>query len=1575
MRTAVVRTAIAAVILASALVGGMSRAAPTMSLVTLTADPPVPLEFACAQTRNKLMRAATSPSDCRPRTETVVTFSVAAPVTLCLKPAGSVRLGACRGPGTTVTVPSSTPRYFCADMSSTAKTLKWVSDPANCPPGTTAFVVGGNDPPTDIALSNSSVAENQPVGTTVGTLSTTDPDAGDTHTFTLVAGTGDADNASFQIDGSTLKTNAVFDFETKNSYSIRVRVTDSGGGTYEEAFTITITDVVENAPPTDIQLSNSSVGENQPGGTTVGTLSTTDPDAGDTHTYSLVAGAGDDDNAKFQISGSTLQTAQPLDFEADSSLSVRIRTFDGSSGYEEAFTITVTNANDPPSDIALSNNSVAENQPAGTNVGTLSANDQDAGATHTFSLVAGAGDDDNAKFQISASTLQTAQSLDFEADNSLSVRVRADDGAGGTFEKALTITVTNVNEAPTDIALSNSSVAENEPVGTTVGTLSATDPEAGDTHTFALVAGAGDADNASFQIDGSTLKTNAVFDFETKSSYSVRVRATDGGSLTFEKQLTITITNVNEPPSDIDLSNSSIAENQPAGSAVGTLSTIDEPGSTHTYTLVAGAGDTDNASFQIDGSTLESAAVFDFEVKASYSVRIRTDDGAGGTFEKQFTITILNANDAPSDIALSNQSVDENQPSGTNVGTLSATDQDAGDTHTFALVAGAGSTDNASFQITGSTLKTNAVFNFEVKSSYSIRVRVTDSGSATFEKVFTISINDVNDPPVAVADSYGNAVGNTLAVLGTSGSGPHIVLTGNVITNNDTDEDTTLPHTISAVAETVASTGGGSATINADGSFTFLPGAGDKNQVDTFTYHITDGALQSAGTVSVTIANVLVWYVNASVGAGDGRSSSPFNTLASLNGAGGAGDSDTTGDIIFLYSGTYGGGLPLEASQKLTGQPHGLVVNPGSGNVTLVAAGGTNPTIGNSGGAGIGLANGVEVQRVNVNGTSGAGVTGTSITNATIGGNTSIGGTTGNAFELSGAASGTIDVGSTISAATARSVSVQNRTGGSVNLTGNVTDTGQGVFLNSNTGATIDLTGSLTLSTGANAGFTATGGGTFNANAASNTVATTTGTAVNVANTTIGASGLLFRSVAANGAANGIVLNNTGASGGLTVSGTGAANSGGTIQNTSGDGISLTNTLSPSFNNMNLQLNAGNGVNGTQVANFSYTNGRIHDAGDASDESCVSFDNLNGANATGTFTFTNNQCTQTEANGVDVENWGANLSDVNVSNNQFTDKGDVATPGSAVLLIGNSSPSTSGVVTKASLNNNTITDFRAGAGFVLQANAAAGAPAVTYGVAGHATNVISVTGNSMDGGNAGIGNQPDRFVTGNVNGSGQGNYNVSNNGTLANRIQHIDCIAIELGKDGPGTLTTTVQNNFINANSAVGCAGIAIGTDDPQNTGVAGTHTTTISGNNVMGTDGPGIFAIVRNSPSSMTAKILNNTVAAPIATNAARAGIRADSGSAAGDTTLCLEISGNTTAGSTNSGTGTTSPGINLRKQGTDPTINTFGIEGLSPSPTGTPNVENLVNSQNTSTSGNFGVGGTALLSATTGFTSCNAP
>lgn len=100
---------------------------------------------------------------------------------------------------------------------------------------------------------------------------------------------------------------------------------------------------------------------------------------------------------------------------------------------------------------------------------------------------------------------------------------------------------------PTDVQLSAASVSENQPSGAVVGALAAVDADGtDDRHTYGLVAGTGSTDNASFRIVGDELRTAGPFDFEMKSSYSVRVRATDSGGLTAEKALTITVTNVDD---------------------------------------------------------------------------------------------------------------------------------------------------------------------------------------------------------------------------------------------------------------------------------------------------------------------------------------------------------------------------------------------------------------------------------------------------------------------------------------------------------------------------------------------------------------------------------------------------------------------------------------------------------------------------------------------------------------------------------------------------------------------------------------------------------------------------------------------------------------------------------------------------------------------------------------------------------------------------------------------------------------------------------------------------------------------
>jgi hypothetical protein len=148
----------------------------------------------------------------------------------------------------------------------------------------------------------------------------------------------------------------------------------------------------------------------------------------------------------------------------------------------------------------------------------------------------------------------------------------------------------------------------------------------------------------------------------------------------------------------------------------------------------------------------------------------------------------------------------------------------------------------------------------------------------------------------------------------------------------------------------------------------------------------------------------------------------------------------------------------------------------------------------------------------------------------------------------------------------------------------------RGIYLENNTGGTSTFSGLLTLNTTTQNAFEATHTsltGTVVAPNTANVLSTTTGTALRVNNVNIGAGGLVFRSVSADGAPNGIVLNNTGAVAGLTVTGTGStANSGGTIQNTTGHAISLTNARDVQLALMSIQPNAS----GVVAGNLSGTN-------------------------------------------------------------------------------------------------------------------------------------------------------------------------------------------------------------------------------------------------------------------------------------------------------------------------------------------------------------------------------------------------
>ncbi len=607
-----------------------------------------------------------------------------------------------------------------------------------------------NESPTNLALSNVTVDENSAVGTVVGVLSTTDPDAGNTFTYSLVAGTGDSDNFKFQIVGNELRANQVIDFETQSTFSIRVRSQDQGGLSVEKSLIVTARDL--NESPTNLALSSVTVDENSAVGTVVGVLSTTDPDAGNTFTYSLVAGTGDGDNSKFQIVGNELRANQVIDFETQSTFSIRVRSQDqGGLSVEKSLIVTARDLNESPTNLALSSATVDENSAVGTVVGVLSTTDPDAGSTFTYSLVAGTGDSDNSKFQIVGNELRANQVFDFETQSTFSIRVRSQDQGGLSVEKSLIVTARDLNESPKNLALSSATVDENSALGTVVGVLSTTDPEAGNTFTYSLVAGTGDSDNSKFQIVGNELRANQVFDFETQSTFSIRVRSQDQGGLSVEKSLIVTARDLNESPKNLALSSATVDENSALGTVVGVLSTTDpDAGNTFTYSLVAGTGDGDNSKFQIVGNELRANQVFDFETQSTFSIRVRSQDQGGLSVEKSLIVTARDLNESPTNLALSSATVDENSAIGTVVGVLSTTDPDAGNAFTYSLVAGTGDSDNAKFQIVGNELRTNQAINFEAQASFAIRIRTADGLGGSFSMPLSIAVVDKNEAPTAI---------------------------------------------------------------------------------------------------------------------------------------------------------------------------------------------------------------------------------------------------------------------------------------------------------------------------------------------------------------------------------------------------------------------------------------------------------------------------------------------------------------------------------------------------------------------------------------------------------------------------------------------------------------------------------------------------------------------------------------------------------------------------------------------------------------------------------------------------------
>ena len=195
--------------------------------------------------------------------------------------------------------------------------------------------------------------------------------------------------------------------------------------------------------------------------------------------------------------------------------------------------------------------------------------------------------------------------------------------------------------APT-IAGASFTIPENSPAATVVGSVSASDPE-GSPLAFAIIAG---NTGGAFAISGTgqiTVANSAALDFETTPTFTLTVTVSDG-TTTVPATVTVNLTNVNEPPT-IAGASFTIAENSPAGTAVGTVVASDPEGSPLTFAITAGNV---GGAFAISGTgqiTVANSAPLDFETTPVFTLTVTASDGTT-TVPATVTVNLTNVNES-----------------------------------------------------------------------------------------------------------------------------------------------------------------------------------------------------------------------------------------------------------------------------------------------------------------------------------------------------------------------------------------------------------------------------------------------------------------------------------------------------------------------------------------------------------------------------------------------------------------------------------------------------------------------------------------------------------------------------------------------------------------------------------------------------------------------------------------------------------------------------------------------------------------------------------------------------------------
>uniref|UniRef100_A0A8C4R486 Cadherin, EGF LAG seven-pass G-type receptor 2 n=1 Tax=Eptatretus burgeri TaxID=7764 RepID=A0A8C4R486_EPTBU len=541
-----------------------------------------------------------------------------------------------------------------------------------------------------------SVSEDVRIPSTVLTVSATDADKGDNAKlqFSIISGNG---ARQFSIDPNTGEIQVVspLDFEIEKDYVLNIRVQDNGRPhrSSKSVVTIKVEDVNDN-PPLLNPYFESTVYEDMPIGHSVHEIHATDLDSGENSrlTYSF---ANIPPGFPFAINNVTglITVASELDRELldcyDATVVVRDH---GKRSLNSSAMVSISvrdvNDNEPKFTQDTYNVRLNEDAAVGTSVITVTATDRDLNNIVTYEIISG---NTRSRFTMNSKSgfISLTQPLDYKQERRYSLTIRASDSK--LWSKSyvhVNVTDANTHRPVFQSSHYSVSIGEDQPVGSLVVVISATDEDIGDNARITYLM---EDNTPQFKIDPDTGAVNTLLplDYEYQNGYTLAITAKDNGipqkSDTTFVDILLTDVNDNSPEFLQNEYYASVGEDAPLKTSIVRISAKDKDSKINGqiyYTFQS--GNDGNGDFEVDtlSGLIRTARRLDRETIWLYNLTAYAEDR--GTPPRKtpvkVIVTVSDVNDNPPVFHADEFDIfiEENSPVGSVVAKVTAVDPDEG---------------------------------------------------------------------------------------------------------------------------------------------------------------------------------------------------------------------------------------------------------------------------------------------------------------------------------------------------------------------------------------------------------------------------------------------------------------------------------------------------------------------------------------------------------------------------------------------------------------------------------------------------------------------------------------------------------------------------------------------------------------------------------------------------------------------------------------------------------------------------------------------------------------------------------